>query len=198
MLLHRFTLAGVLAGAASSAAAAAVTPVSQERYVFQSVGKGSMLESADGFGLFSASFSGASQVSFISPDVASGTGTVGPDPTFGINSATSYFNYVFDVTSSTDFAFLGSLSTGLFGSAAVHFSGPGGDIVNLTISPFDSVTWNESGTLAPGTYTLEVFASNSIGGELSTYEFALLVPAPAPLAALALAGLVPAARRRRR
>ncbi|MCI0366021.1 MAG: hypothetical protein L0219_19355 [Phycisphaerales bacterium] len=198
MKLHTLApiLAAVMVGC-TCAQASVFVPVSQDRYVFQSMGEEFLLLPAPDFGPFSANLGAAMQESSIFGDVVFGSGAVGPDPKFSINSATSFFSYVFEVESATDFLFSGSLATGLFGSAAARLSGSAGDIVNITISEFESAVWAESGALAAGQYTLEVFASNSIGGDLSTFTFSFGVPTPATAVPIAVWLIGARARRRR-
>ena len=184
-----------LAAAESHASLANIVPVSQHRYIFESIGEENFIESAPDFGPFSAAFTAVTQTSSITDLAVTGIGSAGPDEFFSINSVTSYFELVFDINEPFDFTFSGAIATGLFGSAAAQLSGPGGDIVNLTISEFEATQWNETGLLQPGRHTLVVFASNSIGGELSTFDFSFTVPAPS--AALAMALLIVHPRRRR-
>ena len=171
-------------------------PVSQERYVFESTGKDFFIQESTDFEPFNASFTAVAQSSIISADAITGNGFGGPDPTFSINSVTSYFKVVFNVEQSTDYLFAGSLVTGVFGSGVAHFSGPDGAVVDLISSGEDTFAWNEAGVLTPGEYTLQVFISNSIGADLSTFEFSLTVPAPSAAAALIGLGLIPSRRRR--
>jgi hypothetical protein len=83
-----------------------------------------------------------------------------------------------------------------FGSGLVRLGTADSDLVDLISSGGDTFQWNESGILAPGQYTLEVFVSNSIGAELSTFEFSLTVPSPACLAMLGVFAGLRSARRR--
>ena len=182
----------------STGAHAQFVPVSQERYVFESIGEDFFIITAPDFAPFTASLTTATHASTILSDHIFGQGSAGPDPVFGVNSATSYFRLVFDVPSATEFAFTGGVSTGEFGSAFAHLSSPGNEIVNIAADEFQSANWNESGLLAPGQYTLELYASNSIVGQLSTFEFALAVPGPGGLGImLALSAVWMRPRRRR-
>jgi hypothetical protein len=194
--LGAVVLIGLLVPAAASHAD--VSLVSQDRYVFESVGELNLVEHAVGFGPFSHAFTITSQTSDIGTEIMTGSGSAGPDDFFSFNSSTSYFKVVFDVVSPQEFAFTGGLTTGIFdGSGVVHFAGPSGDIVNIFSSGDESFTWNESGTLATGQYSLEVFVSNQVGSGLSTFDFTLTVPGPAGLVAMLL-GLPVTMRGRRR
>ena len=173
-------------------------PLSQKRYVYESVGEEFFLNQAADFGAFDAAFTAVSQNSSISTDSILGIGSAGPDPFFSINSATSFFEVVFEVQAETEFLFIGSMTTGIEGgSGLVQLSSSSGDIVNLLSSGGETFNWSESGSLAPDQYTLQVFVSNSIGGGLSTFDFSLTVPCPSGLLLLAGASLLSAGRRRR-
>jgi hypothetical protein len=181
---------------AAPAAQATFIPVSQDRYIFESIGEENFIQTAPDFGPFSAAMTAASQTSTIDPTLISGQGSVGPDPFFSINSATSYFSLVFDIAAPVEYSFNGSLSTGLFGSAQAQLTGPGGELLNLIADEFQSHAWNQTIAFEPGRYTLTVFASNSIGGDLSQFQFGLGIPGPGAMALAALA-LAAAPRRRR-
>lgn len=182
---------------------AAIVPVSQDRYIFQSVGEDFFIMAATGFDPFFAEMTlepggmvTSSQTSLITAESVSGSGSVGPDEFFILNSATSYFHFVFEIDQATPYSLTGDLNLGFFGSGIAHFSGPGGDIIHFTSSGEESFSWNESGVLEPGQYTLEVFAAMSISGGLSNYQFSLTIPSPGA-AAVALFWVVGLPKRKR-
>lgn len=183
-------------GVVAAPAWAQFVPISQERYVFESTGKEFFIESASDFEPFDAAFTAVAQTSSITSGAIAGTGFAGPDPFFSINSATSFFELAFTIDQPTYVIFSGSISTGLFGSGSANLSGPSGDIVNLIADEFAGFSWNHAAELQPGQHSLEVFVSNSIGGDLSTFEFSFVVPSPS--AAALVAGAAFGRRRKRR
>jgi hypothetical protein len=182
-------------GGVAAPAPAQFVPISQKRYVFESTGEDFFIASASGFEPFDAAFTAVAQTSSITSGAIAGTGFAGPDPFFSINSATSFFDLEFTIDQPTYVIFSGSISTGLFGSGSANLSGPSGAIVDLVADEFAGISWNHAAELSAGQYTLEVFVSNSIGGDLSTFEFSFAVPSPS--AAVLIAGAVFVRRRRR-
>lgn len=196
-MFTRMVSALIAIAAFATPVAAQFVPVGQKRYIFESIGEEFFINQATDFGPFDAAFTKVGQTSIIGPESITGIGFAGPDPFFSLNSATSFFELVFTVEQPTFVIFSGEIHTGMFGSGSANLTGESGAIVDLIADEFASVAWNQPLELSPGQYSLEVFVSNSIGADLSTFEFALTVPSPGALAAMLVAVVGARSRKRR-
>lgn len=150
------------------------------------------------------SFAEASQLSGINPMSLGGIGTAGilfrnqPE-----GFAESFFDVTFDLDVPHDFQLVGALFvTGEAAPAAAYssfsFTGPGTSEV-YSVGVDESTTWNVSGTLAPGTYSLSAVAHandvapfNGFHAALANYDFLLRldqVPEPSGFIIWSVIGL---------
>jgi hypothetical protein len=217
-------------GAAAAAAGSVMSPVSQVREVQTEarvdIDESSFDDfdfvSAPGFGAFSSSIDAiasggvlddatalADQGSTLSSTLVSGSGsaTTLADPNslgLVLADARSYLEYEFTIAASTDYELDGLLvADELFtgeGAAWVELSGPGGTIFSALQNTAGPQPFSNSGTFAPGTYTLRLEASAHIEGledeGLGAWEVSLVVPEPGT--GLAVGLMVLAVRGRRR
>lgn len=209
-------LALTLAGTAFASTNAVLTPVSQNRAVSGTASAGDSVDfdndsdsaSAPDFGPFVAGAGasatagagngsgGGSQSSQILPTsiVVSGSAfAVGEGwdfESFGSGSGSSNGTITFTVDCTVDFTFSGTLGAFDSGGAFVGLSGPSGPVFDIGAPHDDFASFDESGVLVPGEYTLTTNASGSASGgggfpgyASSEYSVALQLAGPTvPLA----------------
>jgi hypothetical protein len=154
--------------------------------------------------------------------------TLGGDRLFGTIDATAWDGNqgyagaaeatlftTFDIIAPSDFHLTGSWTAASRFStpgisevthARLIFSGPTAQIIQTGTFGFDpqyTGTFDVSGTLQPGIYTLNVstwaalgFVGSNIGGRTGLITFDLVIPAPASLSLLCVAGVIATRRRR--